>query len=58
MQQLPSWQPVLLGDVKMFDSMDNPTYYGDSYSFLMRVGGKYRRYDKKGIYVIAEAASA
>ena len=47
-----------LGDVKMFDSMDNPTYYGDIYSFLMRVGGSYRRYDKKGIYVISEAASA
>ena len=47
-----------LGDLKMFDSMDNPTYYGDIYSFLMRVGGSYRRYDKKGIYVIAEAASA
>lgn len=47
-----------LGDVKMFDNMDDPTYYGDIYSFLMRVGGSYRRYDKKGIYVIAEAASA
>lgn len=47
-----------LGDVKMFDSMDSPTYYGDIYSFLMRVGGSYRRYDKKGILVIAEAASA
>ena len=47
-----------LGEVKMFDSMDNPTYYGDIYSFLMRAGGSYRRYDKKGIYVIAEAASA
>ena len=47
-----------LGEVKMFDSTDNPMYYGDIYSFLMRVGGKYRRYDKKGVYVIAEAASA
>lgn len=47
-----------LGEVKMFDNMDDPTYYGDIYSFLMRVGGSYRRYDKKGIYVIAEAASA
>lgn len=47
-----------LGDVKMFDKVDDPTYYGDIYSFLMRVGGSYRRYDKKGIYVIAEAASA
>ena len=47
-----------LGEVKMFDKMDDPTYYGDIYSFLMRVGGSKRRYDSKGIYVIAEAASA
>lgn len=47
-----------LGDVKMFDNMDDPTYYGDIYSFLMRVGGSKRRYDNKGIYAIAEAASA
>lgn len=47
-----------MGEVKMFDKMDDPTYYGDIYSFLLRVGGSYRRYDKKGIYAIAEAASA
>lgn len=47
-----------LGEVKMFDSMDNPTYYGDIYSFLMRVGGSKRRYDSKGVCTIAEAASA
>ena len=47
-----------MGETKMFDKMDDPTYYGDIYSFLTRVGGSYRRYDKKGIYVIAEAASA
>lgn len=47
-----------LGEVKMFDSMDNPTYYGDIYSFLMRVGGSYRRYDKKGIACIIEATAA
>lgn len=46
-----------LGDIKMFDSMDNPTYYGDIYSFLMRVGGSYRRYDKKGIACIVEATA-
>lgn len=44
-----------LGETKMFDSTDDPTYYGDIYSFLARVGGSYRRYDKKGIYAIAEA---
>ena len=47
-----------LGEVKMFDKMDDPTYYGDIYSFLMRVGGSKRRYDSKGIYAIAEATSA
>lgn len=47
-----------IGGVKMFDSTDNPLYYGDIYSFLMRSGGAMRRYDKKGVAVIAEGASA
>lgn len=45
-----------LGEVKMFDSTNNPLYYGDIYSFLLRTGGSVRRYDKKGIYLLAEAA--
>lgn len=45
------------GEVKMFDSMDNPQYYGDIYSFLMRSGGKYRRYDKKGVAALVESAA-
>ncbi len=47
-----------LGEVKMFDRVDDPTYYGDIYSFLMRVGGLYRRYDKKGVCAIVEAAAS
>ena len=47
-----------MGDIKMFDSTDDPTYYGDIYSFLMRVGGSYRRYDKKGIACIVEATAS
>lgn len=43
-----------LGEAKMFSSMDDPTYYSDIYSFLLRVGGSHRRYDKKGIFLIAE----
>lgn len=43
-----------MGDVKMFDNTDDPTYYGDIYSFLMRAGGAPRRYDKKGIALIVE----
>lgn len=46
------------GEVKMFDSTDNPMYYGDIYSFLMRSGGKYRRFDKKGVAAIVEVAAA
>ena len=45
-----------MGEVKMFDSTNNPLYYGDIYSFLLRTGGSVRRYDKKGIYLLAEAA--
>jgi hypothetical protein len=41
-----------LGEVKMFDKVDDPTYYADIYSFLVRVGGTIRRYDKKGVYAI------
>lgn len=44
-----------MGEVKMFDSQDNPLYYGDIYSFLMRTGGSARRYDGKGLYLLGEA---
>lgn len=43
-----------IGDIKMFQQMDDPTYYGDIYSFLVRTGGSMRRYDKKGVLLIAE----
>ena len=46
-----------LGDVKMFDSTDDPLYYGDIYSFLLRAGGAQRRYDKKGVAVVIEATA-
>lgn len=44
-----------MGEVKMFDSTDNPLYYGDIYSFLMRTGGSARRYDGKGLFLLGEA---
>ena len=43
-----------LGEVKMFDSTDDPLYYGDIYSFLVRVGGAIRRNDKKGVYALVQ----
>ena len=47
---------VAMGEVVMFDSMSNPTYYGDIYSFLVRTGGAKRRNDGKGIFAIVEAS--
>jgi len=48
-----------LGEVVMFDQVDNPLYYGDVYSFLVRVGGTIRRYDKKGVYaIVTDTATA
>lgn len=47
-----------MGEVKMFDSRDNPLYYGDIYSFLVRTGGSIRRYDKKGVILLAEGTAA
>ena len=48
---------VAMGEVKMFDSENNPTYYGDIYSFLVRTGGAKRRTDGKGIFAILEAVA-
>ena len=48
-----------LGEVLMFDRIDDPLYYGDVYSFLVRVGGAIRRYDKKGVYaIVTDTATA
>lgn len=49
---------VAMGEVVMFDSMSNPTYYGDIYSFLVRAGGAKRRTDGKGIFAIVEGTVA
>ena len=51
-----------MGEVKMFDKTNDPAYYGDIYSFLVRTGGGLRRYDKKGVALLiqdqAEAPAA
>lgn len=45
-----------VGSVKMFENTNDPTYYGDIYSFLLRCGGRARRGDGKGVLGIAQAA--
>lgn len=41
-----------LGNVEIFDRENDPTYYGDIVSALVRAGGSYCRYDKKGVVVL------
>lgn len=47
-----------MGNVEFFEDKRNPTYYGDIYSFLARFGGRARRADYKGIYLLKEAKTA
>lgn len=47
-----------LGEVKMYGEEGSPTYYGDIYSFEVRVGGTIIRSDKKGVMAIVQSATA
>lgn len=44
------------GAVEMFDRIKDPTYYGDVFSFQLRMGGRIRR--AGGVYAVVEALSA
>lgn len=46
-----------LGLVNFFENLGDPTYYGDIYSALVRVGGRIRRSDAKGVLAIVQAAT-
>lgn len=41
-----------LGEVNVFDSEKDPTYYGDIVSMAVRAGGSHLRSDKKGIVLL------
>ena len=45
-----------LGEVKIYSSVDRPEYYGDIYSALLRMGGRRRRGDDKGVIALIQAA--
>ena len=44
-----------MGDVKFFEKLDDPQYYGDVLSCLMRFGGRRRRADNLGIYGLIQS---
>lgn len=46
---------VALGQTEIFETQNDPTYYGDIVSALVRAGGKYMRNDKKGIVLLVQA---
>ncbi|MBY0245837.1 MAG: hypothetical protein K2Q03_10310 [Sphingobacteriaceae bacterium] len=45
---------VSLGDTELFQDEKNPLYYGDVYSGLIKLGGRCRREDWKGIGVVVQ----
>lgn len=45
-----------VGETKIFDQNDSPLYYGDLISALVRAGGRARRNDGNGIFVLAQTA--
>lgn len=47
-----------LGEVKIFEQLGNPTYYGDVYSVLLRMGGRIRRVDGKGVVALVQNQTA
>lgn len=49
---------VALGAVTAFESIKDPLFYGDIYSFEVRMGARARRADYAGIAVLTQDASA
>jgi hypothetical protein len=53
------WHPNFVrkakGQLKVYEKIDDPAYYGSLFSASLYYGGKYGRSDKKGIVAIIEA---
>ena len=47
-----------LGEVQFFERLNDPQYYGDVYSALLRSGGRRTRSDNKGVIIIRQAPAA
>lgn len=47
-----------LGDTMLFQDLKSPLYYGDVHSCLVMAGGRVRRADAKGVYVLAQGTPA
>lgn len=47
-----------MGKTEAFEDLGNPAYYGDIYSFLVRMGGRAKRKNFEGLVVMKQAAAA
>lgn len=47
-----------LGEVQFFERLNDPQYYGDVYSALLRSGGRRTRTDNKGVIIIRQSPAA
>lgn len=47
-----------IGTTQAFEDQGNPAYYGDIYSFLVRMGGRARRKNFEGVVVMKQASAA
>ena len=45
---------VALGGIDAFESLRDPQWYGDIYSFEVRIGGRARRADYKGVAILRQ----
>lgn len=46
------------GESELFEESKSPLYYSDVFSMLVRAGGHYSRYDKKGVCLLTQATPA
>lgn len=56
------WQKAAIeravGSILAFEKMGDPQFYGDVYSFSVRMGGRKRRTNEEGLVAIVQAAGA
>ncbi len=54
------WHPQAviraLGEKEFFDTIGDPTHYGDIFSALINAGGRIKRNDGKGVFTLVQAA--
>ncbi len=61
-EAIVAWNTNMLekavGNTKIFETLNDPTYYGDIYSFLVRMGGRAKRKNYEGILLLKQAATS